>query len=77
MELAEKIKDLIRLGIDVNAKDKDGNIALDYLYKNRSRNPNQHVADAITILEAETVTRSTKRKGEEPHADENEHKKRG
>ncbi|KZS07490.1 Serine/threonine-protein kinase SBK1 [Daphnia magna] len=77
LELAEKIKDLIRLGIDVNAKDKDGNIALDYLYKNRSRNPNQHVADAITILEAETVTRSTKRKGEEPHADANEHKKRG
>ncbi|KAK4014990.1 hypothetical protein OUZ56_027504 [Daphnia magna] len=77
LELTEKIKDLIRLGIDVNAKDKDGNIALDYLYENRSRNPNQQVADAIKILEAETVTRSTKRKGEEPHADENEHKKRG
>ncbi|KAI9553232.1 hypothetical protein GHT06_021128 [Daphnia sinensis] len=77
LEVTEKIKDLIRLGIDVNAEDKDGKIALDYLYENSSRNPTQHMADAIKILKDATITRSTKRKGEEPHPDENAHKKSG
>ncbi|XP_059352498.1 serine/threonine-protein kinase/endoribonuclease IRE1-like [Daphnia carinata] len=77
LELAEKMEDLIRLGIDVGAKDENGKSALDYLYESSSRNPNQHIDNAIQILKDATITRSSKRKSEEPHPDENEHKKSG
>ncbi|KAK4011276.1 hypothetical protein OUZ56_020390 [Daphnia magna] len=45
--LIEKIKDLIQLGIDVNAKDNDGSNALHFLCENNS---NSNLIDVIRLL---------------------------
>ncbi|KZS06343.1 Uncharacterized protein APZ42_030243, partial [Daphnia magna] len=45
--LIEKIKDLIQLGIDINAKDNDGRNALHHLCE---KNSNSNLIDAIQIL---------------------------